>query len=84
MRYDNDKWCKIWYRIDFPFQNWHEEFKQFWPEHSKISKICTLMGWFWPKYIMFQLKKYRGVMFDCTQDWCRIWRKTGLCFQKLT
>ena len=42
------------------------------------------MGWFWPKYIMFQLKKYRGVMFDSTQDWYKVWRKTGLCFQKLT
>ena len=84
MRYDNEEWCKIWNRIDLPFQNWHEEFNKFWPEHSKISKICTLMGWFWPKYIMFQLKKYRGVMFDCTQDWYKVWRKTGLCFQKLT
>ena len=84
MRYDNEEWCKIWNRIDLPFQNWHEEFNKFWFEHSKISKICTLMGWFWPKYIMFQLKKYRGVMFDCTQDWYKVWRKTGLCFQKLT
>ena len=84
MRYDNKEWCKIWNRIDLPFQNSHEEFNKFWPEHSKISKICTLMGWFWPKYIMFQLKKYRGVMFDCTQDWYKVWRKTGLCFQKLT
>ena len=24
-------------------------------------KICTLMGFFWSKYIMFELKKYRGV-----------------------
>ena len=82
MRYDNEEWCKIWNRIDLPFQNWHEEFNKFWPEHSKISKICTLMGWFWPKYIMFELKKYRGVMFDGTEDWCKIWRKADYCFQK--
>ena len=50
-------------------QNWHEEFNKFWPKHSKISKICTLMGCFWPKYIMLQLRKYREVMFDGTQDW---------------
>ena len=37
-------------------QNWHEEFDEFWPKHSKISIICTLMGCFWPKYIMFELK----------------------------
>ena len=53
-----------------------------WPEHSEISKICTLMGCFWPKYIMFELKKYRGVMFDGTEDWCKIWRKTDLYFLK--
>ena len=46
--------------------------------------FCTLMGWFWPKYIMFQLKKYKGVMSDGTQDWYKVWRKTDLCFQKLT
>ena len=34
--------------------------------HSKVSKICTLMGCFWTEYIMFELKKYRGVMFDGT------------------
>ena len=33
-------------------------------------------------YIMFELKKYRGVMFDCTEDWCKIWRKTDLYFLK--
>ena len=80
---DNEKWCKIWRGMDLSVQNWHEEFDEFWPEHSKISKMCTLMGCFWPKYIMFELKKkYRGVMFDGTEDWCKIWRKTDLCFQK--
>ena len=81
MRCDNEEWCKIWNRIDLPLQNWHEEFNKFWPEHSKI---CTLIGWFWPKYIMFELKKCRGIMFDFTQDWYKVWWKTGLCFQKLT
>ena len=48
----------------------------------KVSKVYTLMGCFWPKYIIFELKKYRGVMFDSTEYWCKIWRKTDLCFQK--
>ena len=60
------EWCRIWTGIDSPVQNWHKEFNKFWPEHSEISKICTLMGCFWPKCIMFELIKYRGVMFDCT------------------
>ena len=31
---------------------------------------------------MFELKKYRGVMFDITEYWCKIWSKTDLCFKK--
>ena len=57
MCHDNEEWWKNWRGIDLSVQNWHEEFDEFWPEHSKISKICTLMGCFWPKYIMFELKK---------------------------
>ena len=79
---ETEEWWKIWRGIDLSFENWHKEFDEFWLENSKVSKIYTLMGCFWPKYIMFELKKYRGVMFDGTEDWCKIWRKTDLCFQK--
>ena len=50
------------------------------PNTWKVSKICTLMSSFWWKYIMFELKRYRGVMFDSTEDWCKNWSKTDLCF----
>ena len=30
------------------------------------------------KYLMFDLKKYRGVIFHDTEEWCKIWRKTDL------
>ena len=80
--HDTEEWCKIWRGIDLLFQNWYEEFDKFWPKHSKVSKTYTLMGPFWPKYIMFELKKYRGIMFDRTKDWCKIWRKTDFRFQK--
>ena len=30
---------------------------KFWPEHLKISQLCTWIGCFWPNYIMFELKK---------------------------
>ena len=63
-------------------QNWHKEFDKFWPEHLEVSKICTLMGSFRPKYIIFELKKYRGVIFHDTEEWCKIWRKTDLLFEK--
>ena len=58
----NEEWYQIWTGIDLSVQNWHEAFDKFCPEHSKISKICTLTDCFWPKYIMFALKKYKGVM----------------------
>ena len=59
--------CKIWRGIDFSFQNWHKEFEKFWPDHSKVSKIFTLIGSFWAKYILFQLRKYRGAIFHETE-----------------
>ena len=48
---------------------------------TRNSQKFTLQC-FWPKYMMFELKNYRGIMFDGTEDWCQIWRKTDLCFQK--
>ena len=45
-------------------------------------KTCTLMGFFWPKYIMFELKKYRGVMHHYTEDRCKHWMKNDLWFHK--
>ena len=63
-------------------QSWHEEFNKSWIEHTKISNIFPLLCCFWPKYVKLQLRKYRGVMFDGTVYWCKIWRKTDFCFQK--
>ena len=74
-------WCKIWRKTDLLFQKW-QEFGEFWPEHSKVSKICTFIGSYCAKYLMFDLKKYRGVIFHETERWCKIWRKTDLWFGK--
>ena len=81
---NDTEWWKIWREIDFSFQNCHKEFDEFWLQNSKVSKMYPLMGCFWPNYIMFELKEYREVMLNYTQDWYKILRKTGLCFQKLT
>ena len=54
---DNEEWYQIWRGIYMSGQDWHNEFDKFWPDHSKIQKIYPLIGWFWPKYIMFELKK---------------------------
>ena len=52
------------------------------PSTQKSQKTCTLIGWFWPKYIMFKINKYKVVMFDGTEYWCKLWTKTDLCLQK--
>ena len=67
---------------ELSIQSRHEEFNEFSLEHSKISKISTLMGCFWPKNIMFELRKCRGVMFDDTEDWCKIWKKLTFASRK--
>ena len=48
----------------------------------EVSKICTFIGSYCAKYLMFDLKKYRGVIFHDTEEWCKIWRKTDLWFGK--
>ena len=57
---------------------WHEDFDKFWTKHSKVSKMFTLMGSFWEKYILFEIKNYRGVI----EEWTKTWRKTYLWFGK--
>ena len=42
--HDKKEWCEIWKEIDLSFQNWHEEFEKFWPEHSKSLKHMHFNG----------------------------------------
>ena len=72
---DTVEWWKIWRGIDFSFQNWHKKFDKFWLEHCKVSKIYTLMVYFSPKRIMFDLKKYREVIFHDTREWAKFEEK---------
>ena len=48
----------------------------------KILKVSALIGSFCAKYLTFDPKKYRGVIFYETDEWCKIWRKTDLWFGK--
>ena len=59
----------------------YKEFDKFWHKHLKVSKIFTLMGFFWAKYILFQLKKYRGVIFRETEEGYTIWRGIACHFK---
>ena len=46
------------------------------------SENFFLIGSFWPKYILFELQKYRGVIFHDTEELCKFWRKTDQWFEK--
>ena len=81
MCHDNEKWCKIWRAIDLSFQNWHEKFEEFWPEHLKVSKIFILMCSFWAKYIFFELKQYRGIIFHETEEGYKIGEESSCRFK---
>ena len=79
--------CVVAMKNDRKFEKeWTCQFKidkrnltNFGPSTRKISNNLH----FWPKYIMLQLRKYRGVMFDgmfVFQIDKKNWRKTSLCF----
>ena len=53
----------------------------FLPEHLEVSKIFILMCSFWAKYILFELKKYRGIIYHETEERYNIWRGRDLLFQ---
>ena len=63
-------------------QKEHINVQNFRPAHVKFHQICSLIGLFCWKYIKFQLKKYRGVMSHDTEEWCKIWGKADLLFEK--
>ena len=51
------------------------------PSARKSQKFSFLMGSFWAKYKLFELKKYREVIFHETEEGCKIWRGVDLLFQ---
>ena len=79
--HETEEGYKTWSRIDLSFQNWHQKFNQFWPEHLKVSKIFTLMGSLWAKYIFFELKKCRGIIFHEAEEGYKIWRGINSSFE---
>ena len=74
----HEEWYKIWRWIDLSIQNFHD---RFWPKHSKVSKIYSLMGSFWPKYIIFELKNYRGVILIALEIGGKFERKVADAFK---
>ena len=79
--HETEERYKLWRGI-VSFQNWHKDFDKFWPEHSKVSKVFTLIIPFWEKHMLFELKNYRGIIFHDTEEPCKSWRKADLWFGK--
>ena len=79
--HETEEGYKICRGINSSFQNWHKEFDKILPKHSKVSKIFILMGSYWAKYILCELKKYREVIFQETEEGYKIWREINLLFQ---
>ena len=49
---------------------------------TQKSENFTPMGSFFLGYLRFQLKKYRGVIFHDTEQWCEIWINPDLVILK--
>ena len=49
---------------------------------TRKSKKFVLIVSLRPKYILFELQKYRRVIFQDTEKICKFWRKTDLWFEK--
>ena len=52
------------------------------PTTRKVYFFLLLIGFLRPKYILFELQKYRGVIFHDTEELCKFWRKTDQWFEK--
>ena len=82
MSHDTEQWCTIWRKTYFCFKI----------DKNLVNLTRALespknvhFGWFsfCAKYTTFDLKKYRGVViFHDTKEWCKIWRKAELWFEK--
>ena len=59
---DTEKWWKVWRGIEC------EKFDELWLKHSKVSKIYILLGCFWPKYLILELKKSTEVLYFMTLE----------------
>ena len=50
---------------------------------TQKSKNVTLMGYFCPRYMRFDLKKYRADIFRDNEPWCKISINPDLVFSKM-
>ena len=66
-----NSYAKFEEKLTFGFENDMKNLVNFHPTTGQ-SKNFTSMDYFCPTYMRFELKKYRGVMFHDTEQWCKI------------
>ena len=77
-----EEWCKFKENLTCSFKYDMKSLMNFHPTTQK-PKYFILMGYFCPKYTKFELKKYRGVIFNDTEQWCKIWINPRLVVSKM-
>ena len=89
LKFTEELWSYLswqWRMIEKLSRKWLAVFKLTWGTSQILTqafeKICVLIGSLWPTYIMFELEKYRGVIFHDTEELCKFWRKTDQWFEK--
>ena len=63
-------------------KNYMRNLVNFHPTIRKSNNF-TSIDYFCPKYMRFELKKYREVIFHDTEQWCKIWINPDLVVSKM-
>ena len=81
MCHNTEEWCRIWGGTDVWFENDMRNLANF-TGTLKNLKTYTMKELFWPRYIMFELKNYNGVMSHDTEGLGNIFKKIHWWFEK--
>ena len=69
--HDTEEWCKIWKKNRLVVWKMVWGIWQIFTRALESLKIGTLMGSFYPKQKMYELKVYKGVMCHDSEEWCK-------------
>ena len=67
-----EDWCKIWQKTGLLFQKW-QEFGEFWPELSKVSKICKVFN-VWLKKVQRSYLSWHWIVIQYLKKNLLIWK----------
>ena len=72
--HETEHWFEVWINPELSKMAWGLGWTLI--RAFKSLKNCTLIGFFSPEYIIFQLEHFIGIMSHGTEGWCKIWKKT--------